>query len=88
MRAATASNHECGEKTAEVYAFIISGRGTQLLASIEILIGKLEQINVDEEKALKVVWKKRGELLRSILKVNGDFRFAIDSIIGTAEVEE
>ena len=82
------SNQEREEKTAELYTFITSGRGTQLLESIELLIGKLEQIDVDEEKAHKSVWKKRGELLRSILKVNGDFRFAIDRIIGTAEAAE
>lgn len=40
---------------------------------------------LDEQKTHNNVWKKRGELLRSVLKVNGDFRFAIGRIIGTAE---
>jgi hypothetical protein len=34
------------------------------------------------------VWKKRGELLKSVLKANGDLCFAIDRIIGTAEAAE
>lgn len=57
----------------------------QLLDSVETLIRKVEQIEVDEQKAHSGVWKERGELLRSVLKVNGDLCFEIDRIIGTAE---
>jgi hypothetical protein len=82
------SNEEREEKTAQLYAYITSEQCAQLLKAIEILVGKLEQIEIDEQTAHKNVWKRRGELLRSVLKVNGDFRFALDCIIGTAEDPE
>jgi hypothetical protein len=91
LRDHVVNNHELrisgearDEKSAALYTFITSERCRQLLDSTEGLISKLEQIDVDEEKAHRTVWKKRGELLRSVLKVNGDFRFEIGRIVGTA----
>ncbi len=78
------SNEARDEKTAELYAFINSERCRQLLDSIETLVKKLEEIDVAEQKAHSGVWKKRGELLKSVLKANGVFCFEIDRIIGTA----
>lgn len=78
------SNEAREEKSAALYAFITSERCGQLLDSIEDLILKLEQIDVDEKKAHDSVWKKRGALLRTALKVNGDFCFEISRIVGTA----
>jgi hypothetical protein len=78
------SNEAREEKSAALYAFITSERCGQLLDSIEALIRKLEQIDVDEQKAHASVWKKRGELLRAALKANGDFCFEISRIVGTA----
>lgn len=82
------SNEAREEKTAALYEFITSERCGQLLNSVETMIRKLEQMEVDEEKAHRAVWKKRGELLKSVLKANGDLCFAIDRIIGTAEAAE
>jgi hypothetical protein len=82
------SNEAREEKTAALYEFITSERCGQLLDSVEAMIRKLEQIEVDEEKAHRAVWKKRGELLKSVLKANGDLCFAIDRIIGTADAAE
>lgn len=91
LRDHVVNNHELriseearDEKSAALYTFITSERCRQLLDSAEELISKLEQVDVDEEKAHRTVWKKRGELLRSVLKVNGDFRFEIGRIVGTA----
>ena len=56
--------------------------------SIETLVKKLEEIDVAEQKAHSGVWKKRGELLKSVLKANGVFCFEIDRIIGTAADHE
>jgi hypothetical protein len=75
-------------KTAELYAFITSERCNQLLDSIETLIKKIEEIEVAEQKAHNAVWKKRGELLKSVLKANGTFCFEIERILGTAEAAE
>ena len=82
------SNEARDEKTAELYAFINSERCRQLLDSIETLVKKLEEIDVAEQKAHSGVWKKRGELLKSVLKANGVFCFEIDRIIGTAADDE
>jgi hypothetical protein len=79
------SNEAREDKMAVLYDFITSERCGQLLDSVEARIRKLEQIEVDEEKAQRAVRKKRGELLASVLKANGDLRFALDRIIGTAE---
>jgi hypothetical protein len=82
------SNEAREEKSAALYTFITSERCGQLLDSIDALIRKLEQIDVDEQKAHASVWKKRGELLRTALKVNGDFCFEISRIVGTAATAE
>ncbi|MGH6849779.1 MAG: DUF2130 domain-containing protein [Methylocella sp.] len=82
------SNEARDEKTAELYAFINSERCRQLLDSIETLVKKLEEIDVAEQKAHSVVWRKRGELLKSVLKANGVFCFEIDRIVGTAQTAE
>lgn len=82
------SNEAREEKSATLYAFITSERCGQLLDAIDALIRKLEQIDVDEQKAHASVWKKRGELLRTALKVNGDFCFEISRIVGTAATAE
>jgi hypothetical protein len=77
------SNEARDEKTAQLYAFINSERCRQLLDSIETLVKKLEEIDVAEQKAHSGVWRKRGELLKSVLKANGVFCFEIDRIVGT-----
>jgi hypothetical protein len=82
------SNEARDDKMAELYNFITSERCGQLLDSIETLIRKLEKIEVDEEKAHRAVWTKRGELLRAVLKANGDLCFAFNRITGTAETVE
>ena len=82
------SNEAREEKSAALYEFITSERCGQLLNSVETMVRKLEQIEVDEQKAHRAVWKKRGELLKSVLKANGDLCFEIDRIIGTAEAAE
>jgi hypothetical protein len=82
------SNEARDEKTAELYAFINSERCRQLLDSIVTLVKKLEEIDVAEQKAHSGVWRKRGELLKSVLKANGVFCFEIDRIVGTAADDE
>jgi hypothetical protein len=82
------SNEAREEKAAELYAFITSERCRQLLDSVETLIKKIEEIEVAEQKAHNAVWRKRGELLKSVLKANGVFCFEIGRITGTAEAAE
>jgi hypothetical protein len=82
------SNEARDEKTAELYAFITSERCRQLLDSVDTLVKKIEEIEVAEQKAHSAVWKKRGELLKSVLKANGVFCFEIGRITGIAEAAE
>jgi len=82
------SNEARDDKMAELYDFITSERCGQLLDSVETLVRKLEKIEVDEEKAHRAVWTKRGELLRAVLKANGDLCFALNRITGTAAAVE
>jgi hypothetical protein len=79
------SNEARHEKTTALYAYIMSEQCGQLLDSVESLVGKLEQIDVDEAKAHRKVWAKRGVMLREILKAHGDLCFAIDTITGNDE---
>jgi len=82
------SNDERAAKTERLYAYITSTQCRQLLESIETLVARLEEIDAAEFKAHKAVWIKRGTLLKDVLKANGDFRYALESIIGTAGAEE
>lgn len=76
------SNDAREAKTEKLYSFITSAQCRQLLESIEELIDKLETIEEEETKSHTKVWAKRGQLLRAILKANGDLRFSIGTIIG------
>lgn len=82
------SNDARAAKTEKLYAYITSTQCRQLLESIETLVARLEEIDAAEFKAHKAVWIKRGALLKDVLKANGDFRYALDSIIGTAGAGE
>lgn len=82
------TNEARDDKMAELYDFVTSERCGQLLDSVETLIRKLENIDVDDQKAHRAVWTKRGELLRAVLKANGDLCFALNRITGTAGTVE
>lgn len=83
-----ASAVERERKTAELYAFINSPLSAQLLGSVETLVGKMDQLDVDEQNAHRKVWDKRAILRQSILKSNGDFRSQVRRIVGTADDAE
>jgi hypothetical protein len=72
-------------KTAELYAFINSPLAGQLLDSVETLVGKMDQLDADEQNAHRKVWDKRAILRQSVLKANGDFRSQIRRIVGTVD---
>ena len=57
----------------------------QLLDSVQSLVGKMDDLKADEQKAHQKVWEKRAVLRQSTLKANGDFRFQVRRIIGTAD---
>jgi len=75
-------------KTAALYAFITSGRYTQLLSRVdkraEELLGQLDK----EIKWHQNDWTKRGEAIRAIQKVPAELSNEISCIIGTAPDDE
>lgn len=79
---------ERDEKSAELYAFINSPLAGQLLDTVQSLVGKIDDLDADEQKAHHKVWEKRAVLRQSILKANGDFRFQVRRIVGTAADDE
>ena len=82
------SSAEQESKTAALYAFITSERCTQLLSRIDAQADELLEQQVKERKWHDAAWKKEGELIRSIQKVQAELSNEISCIIGTAPDEE
>lgn len=79
------SNEARTQKTAALYSYITSERSKDLFKRIDSQAEKLLDMQDKEEKAHRDMWKRRGEVLKSIQKVNAEVRNEIDLIIGTAE---
>ncbi len=70
------------EKTAELYAFMTSELCGQLFHQIESRAADMEELDVKEKRAHENVWKRRGELIRSVQKAHGDLSAQIELILG------
>lgn len=79
------SNEARAQKTAALYAFITSERCTDMLRRIDTHSDELLDLQVKEKKSHDAVWKRQGELIRSVQKVRADLCNEIDIIIGTAD---
>jgi hypothetical protein len=77
-------NEEREQKTDALYAFITSERCKQLLDAIDQQAVKMLELDSTEEKAHRLTWERRGKLIRTLKKAQGDLTFEIDRIIGTA----
>jgi hypothetical protein len=82
------SNEARTQKTAALYSFIISERCNDLFARIDTHTDDLLEMQVKEKKTHDLMWKRQGELLRSVQKVRAELCNEIESIIGTAETDE
>lgn len=82
------SNEARGQKTDLLYEFITSDRCTQLLDQIETLTDDMLELDVKEQKAHSATWNRRGDLIRSVQRVYGNFTSEIERIIGTAASAE
>jgi hypothetical protein len=78
------SSAERKTKTAALYAFITSERCTQLLSRIDAHADDLLEQQVKERNWHNAAWKKQGEAIRSIQKVQAELSNEISCIIGTA----
>ncbi|MDQ6868785.1 MAG: DUF2130 domain-containing protein [Pseudomonadota bacterium] len=82
------SSAERETKTAALYAFITSERCTQLFSLVDAHADELLEQQVKERKWHDAAWKKEGELIRSIQKVQAELSNEISCIIGTAADDE
>ena len=82
------SNEARTQKTAALYSYITSERSKDLFKRIDSQAEKLLDMQDKEEKTHRDMWKRRGEVLKSIQKVNAEVRNEIDLIIGTADDTE
>jgi hypothetical protein len=78
------SSAERESKTAALYAFITSERCTRLFSLIDAHADELLEQQVKERKWHDAAWKKEGELIRSIQKVQAELSNETSCIIGTA----
>lgn len=77
------SNDARGQKTTRLYEFITSERCAQLLEQIRKLSDDMLDLDVKEKKSHDLNWKRRGELIRYVQRIHGDFSMEIGRIIGT-----
>ena len=82
------SNQERTQKTAALYSFITSERCADLFTRIDTHAEDLLTMQANEKKAHDAVWKRQGELYRSVQKVRAEICAEIDTIIGTARGQE
>lgn len=76
------------QKTTELYRFVTSQRCTDLFLRIDTHTDDLLEIQVKEKRAHENMWKRQGELIRSVQKVRAEISTEIEAIIGTAAAPE
>jgi len=78
------SNEARSQKTAALYAFIMSEQCRNMLSSIAIHADDMADLDSKERKAHDALWKKRADLIRSVQRAQGDLSFEIERIIGVS----
>ncbi|MGQ0458034.1 MAG: DUF2130 domain-containing protein [Hyphomicrobium sp.] len=84
MHALKVSNEARTSKSDELYALMTSERFGQFMTGVEKTAAQLEALQVQEKKAHETVWKKQGELFRSVIRNCAQFDEEVARIIGTA----
>jgi hypothetical protein len=79
------SNEERSRKTDELYALMTSDRFEQFISTVTKTAEQLETLQQQERKAHDNVWKKQGELFRTIVRQCAQFDEEVARIVGTAE---
>lgn len=82
------SNKAKDKKTVQLYEFITSDRCSQLLEQMETVSDDMLELEVKEKKQHDTTWKRRGELIRTAQRAQGDFSAEIERIIGTSEADD
>ncbi|HOP18457.1 MAG TPA: DUF2130 domain-containing protein [Amphiplicatus sp.] len=84
VRALQLSDEARERKTEALYAFMTSDRCDGLFKRIDGHAEELLTLQDKERRAHEAMWKREGELYRSVQKANADMRNEVDLIIGTA----
>lgn len=79
------SNEERSRKTDELYALMTSDRFEQFISTITKTAEQLDALQQQERKAHDSVWRKQGELFRTIVRQCAQFDEEVARIVGTAE---
>jgi hypothetical protein len=79
------SNDARDEKMAHLYDFITSDQFAQHLERIETLTQDMLDLDVKEKKAHDVTWNRRGILIRTVQRIEGDLSSEIDRIVGQTD---
>lgn len=82
------SNDQRMSKTEELYALMTSDRFSQFLDSVTRAAEQLEALQVQEKKAHDTVWKKQGEMFRTVIRSCAQFDEEVARIIGTAPAQQ
>jgi len=75
------SGQDRNEKTAQLYDLMTSERGSQYFERVTSLTESMEDVDVAEQKQHTATWKKRGELIKTVQRVNSEFSMEIDRIV-------
>jgi hypothetical protein len=81
------SDEDRSKKTLKLYDFITSEQFTNVLASLDANVDKLEGIELEERKRLKKVSESRERLYLASRRLQAKLRLDVDRIVGTADEE-
>jgi hypothetical protein len=78
---------ERNSKAERLFAYIVSPEAGDQFDRLHKATDALIEIEVREVESHRLVWKKRGELLRDVQRVHEDLTLAIDAVISGAAAE-
>lgn len=81
LHQARVSNEERAEKKAHLYEFITSPACREKFTEGARLTKNLQQIDVEETQAHRLVWEKRGKMVKSMEKLIADLDSEINDIV-------
>jgi hypothetical protein len=69
-------------KRDQLYEFLTSERANQLFGRVAALTDDMLQLDTREASAHQTTWRRRGDLIRAIQRLNAEFTGEVERIIG------
>jgi hypothetical protein len=69
-------------KRDELYEFLTSDHANQLFERVVALTDDMLQLDTKEASAHQTTWRRRGDLIRAIQRVNTEFTEEVERIVG------